>query len=97
MTTRRRSNLKYHYNGKCQRPSHCVNCQMLTFLCVNEYSSDLPHVDTDACRIIFEQLKLLYSIEYDKLADERQRSIKVMNQFMYGSSKHRFNQMLSLP
>ncbi len=49
----------------------CPNCQMLTFLCINEQPSHLPYMVADASRLIFKQLQLLYIKDEVKAAWER--------------------------
>lgn len=39
-------------------PRECFRCQMLVFFCVNEYGGRLPHIDNDACRVIFQHLRI---------------------------------------
>lgn len=55
----------------------CFRCQMQAFLCVNEYSNRLPHVDNDACRVIFQHLRriVLRDIVAKRLAGAEARHL----------------------
>ncbi len=71
-----------HFENQAPRCRHhrsqeyCTSCQVLAFLCVNEYGGHLPHVDIDACRIIHQQLHQMYEDDwYDGLT---RKSVRLM-------------------
>ena len=52
-------------------PKQCQAWQMLSFLCVNEVSTELPYINHDCARLIFDQLKSLYR-------EDRKRALQAL-------------------